>query len=131
VPRPKSEFETLFGYEVYEPAELFDPDRMYTVAEVARLLQDLPPDADLDHATESRLVAWTIPWLFAHRDALCISDPVGDEPGYFGLRDGVGADGAEGRPASEAADEHRPVADVDVDADGEAGDERADGAEPG
>jgi hypothetical protein len=112
VPRPKSEFETLFGYEVYEPAELFDPDRMYTVAEVARLLQDLPPDADLDHATESRLVAWTIPWLFAHRDALCISDPVGDEPGYFGLRAGSGTD--EDRPAPDAGDDHQPVASVDV-----------------
>jgi hypothetical protein len=131
VPRPKSEFDTLFGYEVYEPAELFDPDRMYTVAEVARLLQDLPPDADLDHATESRLVAWTIPWLFAHRDALCISDPVGDEPGYFGLRAGPGTDDDEGedRPTPDAGDDHQPVASVDV--DGDDGDERADGADPG
>lgn len=87
MPRRKSDFDALYPYEVYEPAELFDPDLMYTVAEVARLLQDLPPDADLDPETEERVVAWTVPWLFAHRDRLVISDPVGDEPGYFGLRE--------------------------------------------
>lgn len=87
MPRPKSAFDALYPYEVYEPAELFDPERMYTVAEVARLLQDLPPDADLAPETEERVIAWTVPWLFAHRDDLVISDPVGDEPGYFGLRE--------------------------------------------
>jgi hypothetical protein len=86
VPRPKSEFDALYPYTVYEPAEVLDPDRMYTVPEVARLLQDLAPDADLDPATEERVVAWTIPWLFANRERLVISDPVGEEPGYFGLR---------------------------------------------
>lgn len=86
MPRPKSEFDSLYPYEVYEPAEVFEPDRMYTVPEVARLLQDLPPDADLDPGTEERVVAWTIPWLFDNRDRLVISDPVGDESGYFGLR---------------------------------------------
>jgi hypothetical protein len=87
VPRPKAEFDQLFTYEVYEPVELLDPDQMYTVAEIARLLQDLPAEADLDPETEERILAWTIPWLFAHREQLTISDPVGDEPGYFGLRE--------------------------------------------
>ena len=86
VPRPKSEFETLFPYEVYDPEELLEADAMYRVDEIARLMQDLPPTADLDPDTEDRLIAWTIPWLFANRDALAISDPTGDEPGYFGLR---------------------------------------------
>jgi hypothetical protein len=90
VPRPKSEFDALYSYEVYEPTELLDADAMYRVDEVARLLQDLPPTAELDPETEDRLIAWTIPWLFEHRDELCISDPTGDEPGYFGLRAGVG-----------------------------------------
>lgn len=86
MPSQKAEFETLFPYEMYEPAELLDEEKMYTVHEVTRLLQDLPPEADLDPETEERLLAWTIPWLFANREALVISDPVGDEPGYFGLR---------------------------------------------
>jgi hypothetical protein len=97
VPRPKSEFDTLFSYEVYDPAELLDADAMYRVDEIARLMQDLPPGAELDPETEDRLIAWTIPWLFEHRGDLCISDPTGDEPGYFGLRAGVGED-AEATP---------------------------------
>ena len=132
MPRPKSEFDALFGYEVYEPAELLDASRMYTVAEVARLLQDLSPDADLDHATESRLVAWTIPWLFAHRDALCISDPVGDEPGYFGLRAGVETD--DEAPAASDGPERAPAvaeADADVDPAASGGPEGATGDDPG
>jgi hypothetical protein len=87
VPRPKAEFDALYPYELYEPAELLDEDAMYRVDEVARLLQDLSPGAELDPETEDRLIAWTIPWLFEHRAALCISDPTGDEPGYFGLAD--------------------------------------------
>jgi hypothetical protein len=90
VPQPKAEFDTLFSYEVYEPPELLDPDAMYRVDEIARLMQDLPPSAELDPETEDRLIAWTVPWLFEHRDKLCISDPTGDEPGYFGLRAGTG-----------------------------------------
>lgn len=97
MPRPKSAFETLYTYEVYAPTEILDPDEMYTVGEIARLLQDLAPEADLDPDTEERVIAWTIPWLFAHREELVISDPVGDEPGYFGLRTGerTGADDGE------------------------------------
>ncbi len=104
MPRPKTEFDRRYPYEVYEPAELLEPDAMYRVDEVARLMQDLPPTADLDPETEDRLIAWTVPWLFAHRDALCISDPTGDEPGYFGLReerddtDTVGTTNGDGGP---------------------------------
>lgn len=102
MPRPKSEFDTLFSYEVYEPAELLGADAMYRIDEIARLMQDLPPGAELDPETEDRLIAWTIPWLFDHRDDLCISDPTGDEPGYFGLRAGMGAKGDEADEADEA-----------------------------
>ncbi len=105
MPRAKAEFDRRYPYEVYEPAELLEPDAMYRVDEVARLMQDLPPTADLDPETEDRLIAWTVPWLFAHRDALCISDPTGDEPGYFGLReerddgaDTVGTTNGDGGP---------------------------------
>lgn len=86
MPKPKSEVDTLYPYQVYEPEELLDSDLMYTVGEVARLLQGLPLDTDLDVETEERIIAWTVPWLFANRDDLVINDPEGDEPGLFGLR---------------------------------------------
>ncbi|ERG92302.1 MAG: hypothetical protein J07HQW1_02338 [Haloquadratum walsbyi J07HQW1] len=86
MPRPKDAFETLYPYQLYKPAEILDAELMYTVDEIARLLQGLDPGADLPSETEERVVAWTIPWLMAHADELVINDPVGDEPGYFGLR---------------------------------------------
>jgi len=86
MPRPKAEFDTFYPYRVFEPEELFDEDLMYTVPEIARMLQGLGPEVDLDPETEGRLVAWTIPWLFANRESLVINDPEGDQPGYFGLR---------------------------------------------
>ena len=85
MPKPKAEFETLYPYRLYEPEDLLDPELMYTVPEVARLLQGLDPDAPLDADTEDRVVAWTIPWLIAHAETLVINDPVGDDPGYFGI----------------------------------------------
>ncbi|WP_311172244.1 DUF5827 family protein [Halobellus ordinarius] len=85
MPKPKDDFETLYPYRLYEPTEILDPELMYTVPEIARLLQGLDPATKLDADTEDRVVAWTIPWLIQHADALVINDPVGDEPGYFGL----------------------------------------------
>ena len=100
MPRPKEEFDTLYPYVLYDPEDVMDPDSMYTVSEIARLLQGLPPDADLDAETEDRVVAWCVPWLMAHTDELLINDPTGDEPGYFGLR------------TEDDADEIPPDADV-------------------
>ncbi|WP_336023148.1 DUF5827 family protein [Halobellus salinisoli] len=85
MPKPKSAFETLYPYRLYEPEDVLDPEKMYTVPEIARLLQGLDPDAQLDADTEDRVVVWTIPWLMAHAEELVINDPVGDEPGYFGV----------------------------------------------
>ncbi|MFB6091932.1 MAG: DUF5827 family protein [Haloquadratum sp.] len=85
MPRPKDAFETLYPYRLYEPEEILDPELMYTVPEIARLLQGLDPDAELDPDTEDRVITWTIPWLMKHADELVINDPVGDEPGYFGV----------------------------------------------
>ncbi|QCC47636.1 DUF5827 family protein [Halobellus limi] len=85
MPRPKDAFETLYPYRLYDPDEVLDPELMYTVPEIARLLQGLDPDVELDADTEERVVAWTIPWLMVHADELVINDPVGDEPGYFGV----------------------------------------------
>ena len=87
MPVPKTEFEGLYPCEFYEPADLFDPELMYTVEEVARLLQGLEPDADLEPDTEDVLIDWTIPWIIANADDLVIADPREEnEPGYYGLK---------------------------------------------
>ncbi|RLM59274.1 hypothetical protein DVK02_00535 [Halobellus sp. Atlit-31R] len=98
MPKPKADFETLYPYRLYEPTEILDPELMYTVPEIARLLQGLDPDVELDADTEDRVVAWTIPWLMTHADDLVINDPVGDEPGYFGVA-------SEDRPPEEIPDD--------------------------
>ncbi|MDQ2053643.1 DUF5827 family protein [Halobellus sp. H-GB7] len=100
MPKPKDDFDTLYPYRLYEPTEVLDSELMYTVPEIARLLQGLDPDVELDADTEDRVVAWTIPWLMTHADELVINDPVGDEPGYFGV-----------------ASEDRPVEEIPDDAD--------------
>lgn len=87
MPVPKSEFEQLHPCEFYTPAELFEPDEMYTVGEVARLLQGVEPDAELDAETEDVLVDWAIPWIMQNSDELVIADPTDEtEPGRYGLR---------------------------------------------
>jgi hypothetical protein len=115
VPRPKSDFETLYPYRLYTPEELLDPEEMYTVPELARLMQGLDPDTELDEETEALLIEWTIPWLVNNAEDLVINDPVGDEPGYFGLQ-------TEDRDADAAAGE-----DDDGDYDGEGGTDTAGG----
>ena len=102
MPKPKSEFDTLYPYRLYEPEEVLDPGLMYTVPEVARLLQGIDPETDLAADAEDRVVAWTIPWLVRHADDLVINDPVGDEPGYFGLA-------SDEQPADEIPDDVEDV----------------------
>lgn len=86
MPVPKSAFDALYPCEFYEPADLLDPDCMYTVEEVARLLQGLEPGAELDPDTEDVLLDWTIPWIIENADDLVIADPrAEEEPGYYGL----------------------------------------------
>jgi hypothetical protein len=87
VPTPKSEFDDLFPCDFYEPADLLDPDAVYTVYEIARLLQGLDPDAELDAGEEDVLLDWAIPWVMAHADDLVVAEPrTDDEPGYYGVR---------------------------------------------
>lgn len=86
MPRPKADFEELFPCDFYEPTDLLASDQMYTVYEIARLLQDLDPDAELEPETENILLDWTIPWVMVHADDLVVAEPDGaDEPGYYGL----------------------------------------------
>jgi len=86
MPVDKSEFESLHPCDFYTPAELLDPDQMYTVYEIARLLQELEPDAELEPETEAVLLDWAIPWVVRNADDLVVAEPRGDdEPGYYGL----------------------------------------------
>jgi hypothetical protein len=86
MPRPKSDFDDLRSFEFREPEEVLDPDEMYTVFEIARLLQGLEPDRDLEPGTEDVLLDWAIPWMFDNKDALVFAEPeADDEPGYYGL----------------------------------------------
>ena len=106
MPKPKSAFETLYPYQLYEPEEILDPELMYTVPEIARVLQGLNSDVELDPDAEERVIAWTIPWLIAHADDLVINDPEGGEPGYFGLE-------SDERPPEEIPDDAEDVHDRD------------------
>jgi len=87
MPKPKDAFEELYPCDFYEPGELLDEDRMYTVYEIARLLQGLDPDAELDVADEEILLDWAIPWIMRNSEELVIAEPPSEEePGYYGLR---------------------------------------------
>lgn len=87
MPKPKSDFEQLYPCDFYEAAELLAPDEMYNVYEIARLLQGLEPDAELDESTEEILLDWAIPWImFRSEDLVVAEPPTEDEPGYYGLR---------------------------------------------
>lgn len=86
MPRSKDEFDELFPCEFYEPADVLDPELLYTVPEIARLLQGLDPEDELDPDVESVLVDWTIPWIMLNADDLVIADPTDEEePGRYGL----------------------------------------------
>lgn len=88
MPRPKADFDALHPCDFYTPAELLEPDRMYTVYEIARLLQGLSPDAQIDEGTEAVLLDWAIPWVMRNSEELVIAEPPSDQdPGYYGLRE--------------------------------------------
>jgi hypothetical protein len=85
MPVPKSEFDDLRPLSFREPDEVLDRDKLYTVYEIARLLQGLDHDAELDPATEDVLLDWTIPWMMSHRDGLVFAEPpADDQPGLYG-----------------------------------------------
>jgi len=86
MPVSKDEFDQLHPCDFYTPEELLEPDQMYTVYEIARMLQELDPDAEIDAETEAILLDWAIPWIISNADDLVVADPRDDdEPGYYGL----------------------------------------------
>jgi hypothetical protein len=86
MPRPKSSFDRLRPFQFREPGDVLDDDTMYTVYEIARLLQGLDPETELDIETEDVLLDWAIPWMVTNAEELCFADPAADdEPGHYGL----------------------------------------------
>jgi len=86
VPIPKAEVDDLRPLAFREPDEVLDPDKLYTVFEISRLLQGLAVDAELDVETENVLLDWTIPWMMHHAESFVFAEPESDaEPGYYGL----------------------------------------------
>ena len=95
MPRAKETFDQLHPCDFYTPAELLDPEQMYTVYEIARMLQGLDPDAEIDEETEAVLLDWAIPWVMDNAADLVVAEPPAeDAPGYYGLR-GDDVDGDE------------------------------------
>ncbi|MCU4752082.1 DUF5827 family protein [Halobacteria archaeon AArc-curdl1] len=87
MPVPKDEFNRLPPCDFYTPEELLEPDQMYSVYEIARLLQGLDPGADIDRETEDILLDWAIPWVMTNASELVVGEPrTDDEPGYYGLK---------------------------------------------
>jgi hypothetical protein len=87
MPRPRDSFEDLRSLEFREPEEVLDADQLYTVYEIARLLQGVPLDQELDVETENVLLDWAIPWLVYNQERFVFAEPEHDsQPGYYGLR---------------------------------------------
>ncbi|WP_323172393.1 DUF5827 family protein [Natrialba sp. PRR66] len=87
MPVSKSEFDSLPPCDFYTPAELLEADQMYTVYEIARMLQGLEPDAEIEQETEAILLDWAIPWIMTNAAELVVAEPRSeDEPGYYGLK---------------------------------------------
>jgi hypothetical protein len=88
MPRAKSDFDDLRDLEFRRPDEVLATDEMYTIYELARLLQGVEPDAELDVETENVLMDWAIPWMLKHSEQFVFAEPdADDEPGYYGLAD--------------------------------------------
>ncbi len=86
MPVPKDEFDQLYPCDFYTAGELLDEDKMYTVYEIARMLQGLEPDAQLEVETEEILLDWAIPWVMRNSEDLVVAEPRREEePGYYGL----------------------------------------------
>lgn len=87
MPVSKDEVDAMYPCDFYTPADLLDPDLLYTIPEIARLLQELEPDADVDEGSEAVLIDWAIPWVMVHANDLVIAEPTSEDgPGLYGLK---------------------------------------------
>ncbi|SDJ73112.1 hypothetical protein SAMN05216226_10866 [Halovenus aranensis] len=86
MPIHREEVDDLRPLEFREPAEVLETDKLYTIYEIARLLQGLDVNAELDVETENVLLDWAIPWMMTHTEEFVFAEPRDDsEPGYYGL----------------------------------------------
>jgi hypothetical protein len=86
MPIPRDEVDDLRPLAFRRPEEVLDPDKLYTIYEVARLLQGVSVDEKLDIETENVLLDWAIPWMMNHADSFAFAEPAADDdPGYYGL----------------------------------------------
>ena len=87
MPRPREEFEDLRPFEFRDPEEVLEEEYLYTVYEIARLLQGVDPDREMDAETEAILLDWAVPWMLDNSEAFVFAEPdAEDAPGYYGLR---------------------------------------------
>ncbi|PSQ35477.1 hypothetical protein BRD08_06970 [Halobacteriales archaeon SW_10_66_29] len=88
MPIPKAEAGELRPLAFRRPEEVLEADKLYTIYEVARLLQGVDVDEELDIETENVLLDWAIPWMMKHSESFVFAEPASDdEPGYYGLAD--------------------------------------------
>ena len=86
MPIDRASAEDLRPLAFREPEAVLDPDKLYTVYEIGRLLQGLDPEEELDVETENVLLDWAIPWMMNHADEFVFAEPTDDtDPGYYGL----------------------------------------------
>lgn len=110
MPRPRDSFDDLRTLEFREPETVLETDQLYTIYEVARLLQGVELDRDLDVETENVLLDWAIPWMLYHGDQFVFAEPEHEsQPGYYGLK----VDDAD---ADDAADDGTPDGPAERDA---------------
>jgi len=87
MPKPRESVDDLREFEFRDPEEVLDEASLYTVYEIARLLQGVDPEAELDPGTEEILLDWAIPWMLDHSESFVFAEPEGEEePGHYGLR---------------------------------------------
>jgi hypothetical protein len=104
--RPKAAFDDLRSLTFRDPEDVLDPDEMYTIYEVGRLLQGVDPDRELDVETENVLLDWAIPWMMNHSDRFVFAEPDTDaDPGYYGLAPDVADDARDADGGSDGADD--------------------------
>jgi hypothetical protein len=87
MPRLRDDFDDLRDLEFRDPEQVLEPEELYTVYEIARLLQGVPLDQELDVETENVLLDWAIPWLVYNQERFVFAEPEHDsQPGYYGLK---------------------------------------------
>ncbi|WP_284009659.1 DUF5827 family protein [Haloarcula pelagica] len=86
MPADKAAFDEILPFQLHEPEDVLDPDKLYTIPELARLLQGLPADAELSDFNESVFIDWAIPWMIYNQDALVFAEPDDEDVvGLYGL----------------------------------------------